>query len=333
MKLQQKNKRILYLYTGNHFVHRKLAESIGADVAPLSWKIPTNYDIYLSEGDYIKLTILKLIGKIRRTQKIAVLFSDPRLFYLNVMNKLNPSTQKIERISILKLVLSKFLINRLNGAICLSKFEEDLLKNIAPNIPRSTLYPFIEKKLFNQLRKIKPGLEKFRVLFIGNGPDWYYKGLDRFVEIAKNNQNIEFIVVGGNWESFLKKENVSKNVNFVGLKTPQQLRRYFLDASLYLHLGRGEAFGVSISEAMDCGIPCIVSDQTGAKEFVEKVSKEMIIGKEINKADEKIKEYFSLSKMDKHKLSSNFKKASEDLEEGKVLKKYKNKFGNFLERI
>jgi glycosyltransferase involved in cell wall biosynthesis len=98
-------------------------------------------------------------------------------------------------------------------------------------------------------------------------------------------------------------------------------------------LGRGEAFGVSISEAMAAGIPCIVSNQTGAMEFVEKISSKMVIGQDISTAEEMVKNYFLLKGDEKRKLSKKFKKVSEDLEEKIVLKEYKNKIGDFLNQL
>jgi len=333
LTLPKKDRKILYLYTGDHPVHRKMAESIGADILPLTWKIPKDYDIYISEGDYVKLSILKLFGKIKQYQKIIVLFSDPRLFYLNFRNKLDFKSQRIKKISLSKVLISKFLIDKLNGAICLSKFEHNLLNKISPKLKSMTHYPFVESELYKKLIKIKPALDKNRVLFIGNGPDWYYKGLDLFLKITSKNPLLEFTIIGGQWDKFLEKNILPPNLKFVGRKNPEQIKKYLERSDLYLHLGRGEAFGVTIAEAMTAGIPCIISDQTGAKEFVERVSPELVVDKNLSKINETLNNYLSLDVNKKLDISKKFKRITRKLEEGETIKEYKIKFNKFIKNL
>ena len=126
--MEIKNKKILYLYTGDHPVHRKFAESISADIKEMSWNVPRGYDIYFSEGEFYKLIVLRMIGKLSRNSKIINLFSDPRLFYLDKKIRFNIEKGKIEKKSEIKTFIFKILINKLDGVVCVGKFEENLLK-------------------------------------------------------------------------------------------------------------------------------------------------------------------------------------------------------------
>ena len=51
-----KGKKIMYVYTGDHPVHRAFAETVTKERVSISEKIPSGYDIYLVEGAYIDLT-------------------------------------------------------------------------------------------------------------------------------------------------------------------------------------------------------------------------------------------------------------------------------------
>jgi glycosyltransferase involved in cell wall biosynthesis len=74
-------------------------------------------------------------------------------------------------------------------------------------------------------------------------------------------------------------------------------------ASLYLHLARGEAWGVAILEAMAAGLPAIVSEWTGAAEAVEQVWPEGVVPLSVEKATEAVVRYFSLTETEKRALS------------------------------
>lgn len=330
--IQRINKKILYLYTGDHPVHRKIAESIGARILPLGKKIPLNYDIYISEGDYLKLSLLKFLRRLRTDQKVIVLFSDPRLFYLNIRKKFNPYKQKLSKSSFVRSSISKFLIRKLDGAICLSQFEGELLNSIAPKLKKITHYPFIEQQMFKKLMSLKPRLNNKKILFVGNGPDWYYKGLDSIIQIARQVSDKEFIIIGGQWEGFINEREIPKNVFFKGRKTPKELIELFKESSLYVHLGRGEAFGVSISEAMASGIPCIISKQTGAKELIEPFIPSNVVNN-ISEAKISITEYFNLKLAKKKELSQKFKKSCKILKEDLVVRQYKKNIKEFVENV
>jgi len=327
------DKKIIYLYTGNHPLHLAFAKTITKNTAPLSKKIPTDYDIYFVEGDYAKILTLKKFKKINPKAKIIILFSDPRLFYLDSKEKFNAQKNKVVKTSLIKKIIAKKLLSELDGVICVGNFEKEIFKKLNKNVPIEAVQPFIEEGLYAQLAKINPKLNNQKILFIANGPDFYYKGIDILIEsfkkIKKAIPKAELHIIG-RWN--VKKEWIFPGVYFDGFKN-NMLGEQYSKNSLYLHLGRGEAFGLTVIEAMLAGIPSIVSNLTGAKEAIEKVSKDFVVSLKEDEITKKVKEYFDLNLKEKKLLSQKFKKIAKEYTKNNSLKDFKIKFNKLLEKI
>jgi glycosyltransferase involved in cell wall biosynthesis len=327
--MRLKNKKILFLYTGGHSVHLDFAKAIGADIRKLSKRIPKDYDIYISEGDYKILPMLKLKRKIPRNKKIINLFSDPRLFYIN--KKIKFKGNKIKKRNSLESKASKFLIGKFDGFITVGNFQKDLLKKICSKKPILVTPPFVSQERFKKLSKINPKLENKKILFIGNGPNWHYKGIDLLLEVFKelNDKNKQYSLdIIGNWKK--PKKNI-KGVNFLGEK--KNISKYFNNCSLYLHLARGEAYGVTILEAMLSGIPVIIAKDIGAREIVKKVDSSMIVPYKKGKIIKKIEEYFNKNKKEKKKIGSSLKEEVKNLRKSKILKDFVLEWNSLLNKM
>ncbi len=330
------NQKILYLYTGDHPIHRKFAISVGAEVMKMSWKIPGGYDIYFSEGEFFKLIILRFLGKISKRSKIVNLFSDPRLFYLDRKIKFNPKgkDKKIERASRVKQFIFKKLMNELDGVICVGNFEKSLLEKYYFG-PFRKVDIFVDKDLQSKLFGLEPNLENKAIIFLGNGADTYYKGTDLLLQVAKENPEIAFTIGGGEFERFLQENTIPSNMKFIGKykMNSQEFLDLLQDQPLYLHLGRGEAFGITIIEATSVGIPAIVSELTGAKEAIEKVDEQFVTRLKIDEINKKIQNYFNLSLQERNILSKKFREMSKFYNEEDQIKNFKHQFEDLVTEI
>jgi len=332
MKDLLKNKKILYLYTGDHLLHRRFAESIGADINKISWKIPKNYDIYFVEGDYVKIVMMKKLGKINRNSKIIVLMSDPRLFYLNSLHRFDTKKKEVIRTSTTKKIIAKKFLNQLDGVICVGKFEKSLFRKLNKTVPIKIVSPFIRRELYDELLSINPNLNNKNILFIGSGPDYHYKGIDILIEVFKELRKkypeVQLKIVG-KW-----KVDPSWNIDGISFEGEQKnIFKYMQEISLYLHLARGEAYGLTIIESMIAGLPCIVSNITGAKEAVKEVAPDFIVPLKKEKIIPTIEKYFESSLSEKKILSRKFRKNAEKFNEKDVLKFFKKQFEKLIEEI
>jgi len=337
-----KMKKILFICgSPPHPIHEKFARSIDADFfyfpnnsglfSRLSslFKIPRNYDIYFSEGLFGYLNLARKLGIISRVAKCVNLFSDPRLFQILNGEKFNFELNRVKKYPFLLKKIQINSIKNLDFAICIGAYQTDLLGKINSRIDIGVVPPMIERKIF--FGKEVSSLVKNNIFFLGNGPDYNYKGLDFLVKIfgkiGKNFPKTKLYIVGAEWENF-KAKIKNKNIIFVGKKNSKEIIKLMKDCSLCCHFGRGEAMGISILEAMSKGLPSVVSNQTGVKDYVSKVNNNFV--KDFNEKQEIVKlieNYFNLPLKEKRKLGKRFRKVSIELTEKNSLSKFKKEFG------
>lgn len=203
-------------------------------------------------------------------------------------------------------------IARYTGLFIIGHMQARMLRSLLAQKmpPHWILYNGVSDKYLAE-RRPNPPSKRPVVLLIAHGPGgWrtYYKGLDVWVETiqraARQIKGLEGWVVG-RWEEAEKVRLLEAfpdaPVRFLGAMA--DMSSVFSQASLYLHLGRGEAWGIAIMEAMAAGIPAIVSEWTGAAEVVEQVWPEGVVPLSAEKAAEAVVHYFNLSEAEKKILS------------------------------
>lgn len=92
--------------------------------------------------------------------------------------------------------------------------------------------------------------------------------------VWRNHKNVKFIMKGaGPLESYLKslvkKLNVSENVCFPGLTPHTEVAQYLVAADIYVSTSFMDSTSVSLLEAMACGLPPVVTDIPGNREWVK----------------------------------------------------------------
>jgi len=318
------NKKILYVFTGNHPVHRKFAETITNNIIKFSWNLPKGYDIYFFEGEYAKPILMRKIGLLPKKSKIFVLFADPRLYYLKKKIRFSYKTKKISKMNILKKKIAIYLLKKIDASICEGSFNADLLKEFGCKKQIKIIYPFISDEKYEKLKKVKPNFRNYNILFVGNGPDYYVKGIEImlkvFTDINKDFPKSKLFILGENWDAEKYK---TKNVYFEGKK---DISHYLKNSSLLIHLGQGEGFGINVIEAMLAGVPAIVSEFTGAKDIAYKLNKNWVLPLEAKTIKTKIEEYFKMDKERKLNYSKKAKNIGENFKQDNKLNEFKKTF-------
>jgi glycosyltransferase involved in cell wall biosynthesis len=333
--------RTLFLYRGPHYLHAAFATSINADFLPIyciNWarvdfieyigicltalSLPREYDIYLCESSFIVPAISRKIKKLDETHKIINIFDDPLCYYLYSGYIPEPKRRVVN-----------FLLDEVDAAVCVGKMEAELLNKITKGkLKLVEVKPFIIKERFHRLIRVNPSLENHNILFIGNGPDWFYKGLDlliaSFLRVKKEVKDAQLTIIG-NWKP--KKDWLVSGVNFVGHQL--SLEPYIQNASIYVHLGRGEAFGISVLEAMLGGLPAIVSEWTGAKEVVCNLNHDFVSKLTVEDAADRILKYFDLSLEKKITLSKKSKKLASAFNQDDMIRLFQENFTKLCEKL
>ncbi|MDE1865675.1 MAG: glycosyltransferase family 4 protein [Candidatus Micrarchaeota archaeon] len=334
--------RILFLYYDPHYFHAALAKAIGAKPWPAPTirsseksmirvlaggasslraivSLPRDYDVYFCEGTFIFPAMAKRLGLLKKGAKIINIVSSPLFYYM-----------KTGRVSGARRSLAVSLLREVDGFVCVGKMEEQLLKHFSPNAKTIVTYPFIRREVVRAIAKEgRPQLNTKEILFVGNR-DTHYKGLDlllaAFRKAREKVPGLRLTIVGDYDSDVVGPDR--EGIRCIG--KVRSTARYIKGASLYVHLGRGEAFGVSVMEALLAGLPVLVSDQTGAKELIYGIDKRMVVPLDASAASARIAQYFMLSTAEKGRLARKgiemVKRYSEDL----IIRKFKDDYQNLL---
>jgi len=114
--------------------------------------------------------------------------------------------------------------------------------------------------------------EKFTVVTVANL--FAKKNIELILEIAKVLKKFKFILVGdGNHrkvlENIIQRNNID-NVELVGFKSAEIVRKYYYESDCYLLTSLSEGTPTSILEAMACGLPIVSSNAGGVKSILGK---------------------------------------------------------------
>ena len=95
-----------------------------------------------------------------------------------------------------------------------------------------------------------------------------------FVKVAQHNPDVNLLLLGGGSQGarirqILTNGGVMERVHFGGQVGQRDLPRWYHLADIYISPSHVDGSSVSLLEALACGMPCLVSDIAGNKEWVE----------------------------------------------------------------
>lgn len=344
---------------GGHPLHKKYGQSVGADFQfvdfllrwhdrnyvlkkYLSWVICAlffpkrkKYDYFLCEGPHFMIGIMKILGLLRKNQKLIVLLDDETLYFLfSKFYSKNTSKAFI------------YLLKKFDAIICMGDMNTMLAKKVLGNFcpPVYTSYNGINDERLEQLMISQPKLKTKNIIFIGNvlsGWRSLYKGIDLllqvFDKISKSHPDASLKIVGYTDKEYLNKlinKYVPESINKVELfGHTNDLEIPLSECSLYLHPARGEAWGISVTEAMAAGVIPIVSEWTGSKEVVQKVSENLITSLNIDDITARVNWYFNLEEKKKAELSAKCKSVACFYSETNAINNFKKIFKDIEQAI
>jgi glycosyltransferase involved in cell wall biosynthesis len=242
--------------------------------------------------------------------------------------------------------LKHLLISNAKGYFSPSKYADEYLKYYGVSEEKIFRYPFTSLKKEDILLKTldKGAKTKLReslnlkgdkiVLSIGRFIP--LKGFDILLSSSRFlSENIEVLIIGGEpTEDFLRMKNKLEltNVNFLGFKTKNELKKYYLAADLFVLPTREDIWGLVVNEALSYGLPVITTDKCVAGlELVENNRNGFIIPvNNSEKLAEKITEIFKDDLKLEHMSYESLKKIKLYTIENMVKRHMKifNKFSN-----
>ena len=127
--------------------------------------------------------------------------------------------------------------------------------------------------------KRKDGKDKV-ITFLGRitmqkGPEYF---VEAAAKVLKKNRNVRFVMAGGGdmEEKMIRlaaKRGIADRFHFTGFLRGKEVYQMFRDSDVYVMPSVSEPFGISPLEAMEIGVPSIISKQSGCAEILENVIK------------------------------------------------------------
>jgi len=312
--------------------HAELARAIGADFQPidfilrwhdtaanplrryLSWLLCSmffpnrkSYQLFLSEGLHFLPLIMRFLGRMDGSQRTVALLAEPSLFFLHT-RRYPISTDRALR----------WALGKYDALACVGQMQTRLARSlVSTNHPPLivTVSIGISKQRLSSLQQARPSLAGDTLVFIGHGPDgWrgWCKGFDLLLHAvglaARRAPGLRLRVIG-DWDQRYVRQQMSRlpcrppEVEFMG--RVDDLVPCLADAALCIHLGRGDAFPVSVLEAMSAGIPALVSEWTGTCEAVELADRRLVVPLDADEAASRILWYLDLPIRDRRSLSES----------------------------
>ena len=157
-----------------------------------------------------------------------------------------------------------------------AQFTRDKAVAFGMNPENTTIFPWgVDIKHFVP-RKIESKNRKSITLFCNRTWEEIY-GVDvlakAFVKVAASNSNVNLVLLGGGSQGarirqILMNGGVMDRVHFGGQVTYNDLPRWYQMADIYISPSHVDGSSVSLMEALACGLPCVVSDIPGNREWI-----------------------------------------------------------------
>ncbi|MBR1387687.1 MAG: glycosyltransferase family 4 protein [Alloprevotella sp.] len=169
-------------------------------------------------------------------------------------------------------------VSELTRQTVINHYHQDPAKCIAMH---NAVYP-----LSDEIRAIAESRKPFNerktkvVTFLGRltmqkGPEYF---VEAAAQVLSRTRNIQFCMAGSGdmMEEMIElvaRRGIADRFFFPGFMKGKQVYEVFRDSDVYVMPSVSEPFGISPLEAMQCGVPSIISKQSGCAEILDKCIK------------------------------------------------------------
>jgi len=270
-------------------------------LAARRFEIP-KYDVYVLENVEALFTT-PYIRK-QHPDSVIVLLAAHRVFGLESYNFEDDSIVKslvrpVERYCDAKLL--RLLIRRyVDGILTISEFVSEYISAFTGDISRRTVYPYIQPDFESQLEVVNSEVLGTHAITVCEARD--HKGVDMLVEAWPGVRDVHpqatlGIIGDGHPSEYQEVPGVSVH-GFV-----DDLAAEYERADLYVHPARADAFGVTVLEAMRAGTPPLVTNMTGSRGVVSKISTDLVVDPTVMDLAVGVSAYFELDEESRSRLS------------------------------
>ena len=157
-----------------------------------------------------------------------------------------------------------------------SNISKNRIKNMGITKPIFVVPHGIDPKIFNYTPRIKG--DKFKFLYIGECSDrkGIFHTLDAFINLFKNNNNVELHIKSNSDMLFYNSRDVKNIIEkhnnifwHISNDGHDKVMDLYRSCHAYVYPSRGDSFGMTLLEAIACGLPTISTSEPGATELIK----------------------------------------------------------------
>ena len=258
------------------FVHHKYNSTFIKNDLEILRKHYNVEDFYYTPGK-----TLQLFKKIKECDLIYIWFISYPAYLVGLINKLykkpviliaggyGVQSDVLKKHRIFKLMV-KSAIKNASRILAVSEFTRQEVFNlcfwICPKV--NVVYNGVDLKQFHNY-KIRDNARPV-VITVGIINSWaryYLKGIDKFIEYARQTPDAEFYVIGMSEHIGNKIQDRPLNVHFYLPVTQQELVYFYNAADMYCQFSKYESFCLTLLEALACGCTVLFTPKTGMDEI------------------------------------------------------------------
>lgn len=171
--------------------------------------------------------------------------------------------------------------SRCSFHIAVSNFARQTIEQFTGDTERLRVLPNgVDVNVFRRAADFGPA-DPNQILYVGFMR--HIKGIDILLRamalLVKQKPDLRLVLIGGGiyrdskaqegqLRQLTQELGLEKNVEFVGIKTPQEVARYMCESSLLVLPSRTETFGAVLIEALACGTPVVATRCGGTEDIV-----------------------------------------------------------------
>ena len=174
-----------------------------------------------------------------------------------------------------KIIVIKNALNKANKVIAVSNFLKKKLISIGVKTKIKVIGNIVDEKIFFPIKKKKKN-NRLKLLIVCElvRKKNIHQLLYVLERIFNKTKKFHLNIIGDGperkkLEKFVIKRNLKNNINFLGILNKNKIAHFMQMSDFLLSVSEIETFGITIAEAISCGLPCILINSGGPKDFID----------------------------------------------------------------
>lgn len=166
--------------------------------------------------------------------------------------------------------------NKADFLLTPSNISKNRIKNMGVTKPIFVVPHGIDPKVFNYTPRIKG--DKFKFLYVGECSDrkGIFHTLDAFIDLFGNSDSVELHIKSNSDMLFYNSQDVKNIIEkynnifwHISDDGHDKVMDLYRSCHAYVYPSRGDSFGMTLLEAIACGLPTISTSEPGATELIK----------------------------------------------------------------